>query len=266
MTDFRDAVRALRATPIVTTVAILSLALGIGANTAIFSILNTLLLRSLPVKDPQQLAIVVIDEDRDSWTYPIWEQVRSHQDLFAGAAAWSSTRLDAARQGETDFVAGMMVSGRFFDVLGVPVILGRTFTEADDTRGGGPDGPVAVISYEYWQKHFAGAADAIGQPLTLDRVTFTVIGVTAPDFFGPEVGSRYEVAVPFGASNRCCAAATRTSTSGPRGGSRSSCGASRARTSPARTPHCVACTRRFARQRCRRTIAPSISRSTSRNH
>ncbi len=198
MTDFRDAVRALRATPIVTTVAILSLALGIGANTAIFSILNTLLLRSLPVKDPQQLAIVVIDEDRDSWTYPIWEQVRSHQDLFAGAAAWSSTRLDAARQGETDFVAGMMVSGRFFDVLGVPVILGRTFTEADDTRGGGPDGPVAVISYEYWQKHFAGAADAIGQPLTLDRVTFTVIGVTAPDFFGPEVGSRYEVAVPFG--------------------------------------------------------------------
>src|SRR4051794_9872671 len=100
MSDFRDAIRALRASPLVAGVAILSLALGIGANTAIFSILDTLLLRSLPVKDPQQLAIVALDQDRDSLTNPIWEQIRDRASLFAGAAAWSGGRFNTARPGE----------------------------------------------------------------------------------------------------------------------------------------------------------------------
>ncbi len=197
MADFRDAVRALRATPIVTTVAVLSLALGIGANTALFSILNTLLLRSLPVNDPQQLAIVATDEDRDSFTNPIWEQIRDRATLFAGAATWSGGRFNTARSGETEFVQGLYVSGRFFDVFGVPPMLGRTFTERDDRRGGGADGPVAVISYDYWQQRFGGAADAIGRTLLMDGVTFTVVGVTPPEFFGPEVGSKFEVAIPL---------------------------------------------------------------------
>jgi hypothetical protein len=94
MTDFRDAFRSLRSTPIVTTVAILSLALGIGANTAIFSILDTLLLRSLPVKNPQELAIVGMGGHRDNFTYPIWEEVKKRGDLFAGVAAWSSGRFN----------------------------------------------------------------------------------------------------------------------------------------------------------------------------
>src|SRR5438093_8710113 len=102
MTDLRDAFRALAATPVVTLVAILSLALGIGANTAIFSILDTLLLRSLPVREPRQLAIVGVNESRDSWTNPIWEQIRDRPSLFAGAAAWSSVRLNSARSGQTD--------------------------------------------------------------------------------------------------------------------------------------------------------------------
>ncbi len=127
MSDFRDAYRALKATPIVTIVAILSLALGIGANTAIFSILNGLLLRSLPVKDPGQLVVI-----RGSWTNPIWEQIRERQnEIFDGALAFSGTRFNVADRGETQFVEGFWASGRLFDVLGVPAILGRTLTPED---------------------------------------------------------------------------------------------------------------------------------------
>ena len=147
MQDFRDAFRALKATPVVTIVAILSLALGIGANTAIFSILDSLMLRTLPVKAPQQLVLLGEGTTRTSWTNPIWEQVRERQRLFDGAFAWSGTRFNLAQGGPTELVDGMWASGGLFDVLGVPAILGRTFTEADDRRGGGPDGPVAVISY-----------------------------------------------------------------------------------------------------------------------
>jgi putative ABC transport system permease protein len=199
MTDIRDAFRTLRSTPVVTTVAILSLALGIGANTAIFSILDTLLLRSLPVKAPQELAIITHGSDNDSFTYPIWEEVRKRSQLFADVAAWTQSRFDTAQGGQARFVSGMLVSGRFFDVVGVPPILGRAFTDADDARGGGPDGAVAMISYGYWQSQFGGAADAIGRSIVLDRVTFTIVGVTPPEFFGPEVGSRFDVALPFGA-------------------------------------------------------------------
>jgi putative ABC transport system permease protein len=199
MQDLRDGVRALRATPIVTIVAVLSLALGIGANTAIFSILNTLLLKSLPVREPGRLALVSLDPSgRGSWTNPLWEQIRDRGQMFDGTFAWSSTRFNLSQSGQTDFVDGVWASGRYFDVLGVPAILGRTFSEADDRRGGGPDGPVAVISYNFWQRHFGGAADAVGKPLALERVTFTVIGVTPPEFFGTDVGRTFDVAIPIG--------------------------------------------------------------------
>jgi putative ABC transport system permease protein len=196
MSDFRDAYRALKATPIVTIVAILSLALGIGANTAIFSILNGLLLRSLPVKDPGQLVVI-----RDgSWTNPIWEQIRERQnEIFDGAFAFSGTRFNVADRGETQFVEGLWASGRLFDVLGVPAILGRTLTPEDDVRGGGPNGPAAVISYAFWQRRYGGAADMIGKTLTIERVPFTIVGVTPPDFFGPEVGRTFDVVIPIGA-------------------------------------------------------------------
>jgi predicted permease len=200
MLDFRLAVRALRATPIVSIVAILSLALGIGANTAIFSIVNSLLLRALPVREPQRLAVVSLDDPGLwSWTNPIWEQIRERRQLFDGAFAWSSGRFDLAQGGETEFVDGIWASGGFFDVLGVPAVLGRTLTEADARRGGGPDGPVAVISYDFWQRRFAGAADVIGRPLTLERVTFSIVGVTPPGFFGPDVGDAFDVVIPLGA-------------------------------------------------------------------
>ena len=199
MTDIRDAFRTLRATPIVTIVAILSLALGIGANTAIFSILDTLMLRTLPVKSPDRLAVLGIgNSDRDSFTNPIWEQIRERRDLVDGAFAYSPSRFNLSTTAQTDYVDGFWASGRVFEVLGVPAILGRTFTEADDRRGGGPDGAVAVISYHYWQSRYSGATDVIGQHLTIGRIPYTIIGVTPPEFFGIEVGRTFDVAIPIG--------------------------------------------------------------------
>jgi predicted permease len=198
MQDIRDAFRALKAAPVVTSIAVLSLALGIGANTAIFSILNTLLLRSLPVRAPQELALVTLNGGPTSWTNPLWEQIRDRGQMFDGAFAWSSTRFNLSQGGQAQFVDGVWASGRYFDVLGVPAILGRTFTEADDRRGGGPDGPVAVIGYNFWQRQFGGAPDAIGKPITVERVTYTVVGVTPPEFFGVEVGRTFDIAIPLG--------------------------------------------------------------------
>jgi putative ABC transport system permease protein len=201
MQDFRDAVRALRATPIVSAIAVLSLALGIGANTAIFSILNSLMLRTLPVREPQQLAMLdqAGESRRISWSNPIWEQIRERRDLFAGSFAWASTRFNLSQSGQTEMVDGLWASGEYFDVLGVKALLGRTLTTDDDRRGGGPDGPVAVISYDFWQKRFNGASDAIGKSLTVERVPFTIVGVTPPDFFGVDVGRTFDVAIPLGA-------------------------------------------------------------------
>ena len=199
MTDFRNAFRSLRATPIVAAVAILSLALGIGANTAIFSILDALTLRPLPVREPSRLVQLMLGPERSSWTYPLFEQLNTHPDIFEGTAAWSGQRFDLARGGPSDFVNGLWVSGRFFEVLGVPAILGRTISAQDDVRGGGPEGPAAVVSYGFWQRRLGGSADAIGAPLALDRVTFTIVGVTPPEFTGPDTGRAFDVAVPIGA-------------------------------------------------------------------
>jgi predicted permease len=200
MQDLRDAFRALKATPVVTVVAILSLALGIGANTAIFSILDSLIIRALPVRQPQQLALV--GESRTgrnrNLTNPIWEQIRDRQDMFGGAFAWSGSRFNLAQGGPTELVDGMWASGGTFETLGVQAILGRVFSVADDRRGGGPDGPVAVISYSFWQRRFGGASDAVGKSLTVERVPFTIVGVTPPDFFGVDVGRRFDVAIPIG--------------------------------------------------------------------
>jgi putative ABC transport system permease protein len=202
MSDFRDAFRALRATPVVSAVAILSLALGIGANTAIFSLVNTLMLRSLPVKEPQRLVQVLAGPTRTSFSNPLWEQVRErdHQ-LFNGAFAYSSQRFNIARGGEAQLVNGVMASGEFFDVLGVPAILGRTFTPENDVRtGSGTEKrQVAVISYGFWQRHYGGAADAIGRPIELDRIAYTIIGVTGPEFTGVDQGTAYDVAIPLAA-------------------------------------------------------------------
>src|SRR5678816_3363477 len=146
MTDLRDAFRALRGTPVVSAVAILSLALGIGADTAIFSIVNALMLRTLPVQEPQRLVQVLTGPQRTSFSNPLWEALRERQDqVFAGSFAYSTPRFNLARGGELRPVNGVMASGRFFEVLGVPAILGRTFTAKEDAPEAA-DRSVAVIS------------------------------------------------------------------------------------------------------------------------
>jgi hypothetical protein len=172
--DLRDAFRSLRANPVITIVAVVSLALGIGANAALFSILNSLLLKTLPVRDPARL-VVIAD---GSWTNPIWEQIRERRhELLEDAFAWDGWRFNLSASGATDFVDGAWASGNMFTVLGVNAALGRTFTERDDVRGGGPDGPVAVISYGFWQRRMGGTPDAIGRHLTVDGIDVTVIGL-----------------------------------------------------------------------------------------
>jgi putative ABC transport system permease protein len=193
--DVRYAVRVLAKAPVFTTIAVLSLALGIGANTAIFSLVNGVLLRTLPVREPERLVRI----PGGSWTNPIWEQIRERQwQLFDGAVAWGDEEFDLAAGGFSQRVDGLWVSSGFFDVLGVPTVVGRTFRAEDDRRGGGPSGPVAVISYRFWQRHFGGAADVIGLPLTLNRVSFTIVGIATPAFVGPVIGRSFDVAIPLG--------------------------------------------------------------------
>ena len=198
MQDFRDAWRALRATPLVSSVAILSLALGIGANTAIFSILDSLLLKPLPVREPQRLVLVgLADRNADaSHTYAIWKEIRDRH-LIDHPFTWGTDRVGVSRAGEAMFAEAIWATGNFFDILGVSAILGRTFNERDDRRGGGPDGPVAVISDRMWRTRFGGAPDVIGRTLAIERVPFTIVGVTPPDFFGLTVGFEFDVILPL---------------------------------------------------------------------
>ena len=192
--DWRDAVRALRAAPVVTTVAVLSLALGIGANTALFSILNGLLLKPLPVADPDRLVVI----DGGSWTNPIWEEVHSRRhEIFEDAFAWSGGRFNLSERGQTDYVDGAFASGGMFDVLGVHAAVGRLLTEADDVRNGGPDAAAAVISYGFWQRRFGGTPGVVGSQLTVSRLPVTIVGVMPRGFFGPDVGRTADVILPI---------------------------------------------------------------------
>ena len=194
-TDWRDAWRSLCATPLVTVLAVLSLALGIGASTALFSILNSLLLKNLPVSHPERLVLL----DGDSWTNPIWEEIRAHQARIADSAfAWSAERFDLSSSGESDPVDGIFASGGIFESLGVSAVRGRMFTPADDVRGGGSEGGIAVVSYGFWQRRLSGAPDAIGRRLTIDRVPVTIVGIAPRGFFGPDVGRSADIILPLG--------------------------------------------------------------------
>jgi putative ABC transport system permease protein len=199
--DLRFSLRQLRQTPVVSGVALLSLALGIGANVAIFSLVNALILKPLPVHDPDQLVIMGYQGMRGpntSLTNPQWEYVRDHQEVLAGVAAYGNPRFNLNAGGETRPVQGLFVSERFFDTLGVTPHLGRLFTADDDKRGGGPAGPVAVLSYGFWQREFGGNTDVIGKPIALDGHAFTIVGISHRDFRGFQIGRAFDVAAPIG--------------------------------------------------------------------
>lgn len=202
MSDIRLALRALTAAPLATAVVILSLALGIGANAAIFALVDSLLLRTLPVPHAEQLAMLEPHPRNVWWNYTAWQEIEARREtLFRRVAAFRATRFNLAPTGPTDIVDALFASGGYFDVVGVPALLGRTFTAQDDEPGGGAGGPVAVLGYRFWQQRFGGAPDVIGRTLVVERIPFTVVGVMPAAFHGIEVGRTFDVAVPLAADH-----------------------------------------------------------------
>jgi putative ABC transport system permease protein len=203
--DLRYAVRVLGRSPVFTIVAILSLALGIGANTAIFQLIDAVRLSTIPVKEPSQLVTVQLADRTgirgsqasvySTLTNTVWEKLRDTQDTFSGALAWGNNNFNVTPGGEVRLAQGLFVSGDFFRVLGVQPLMGRVFTAADDRRGCGLPG--AVVSYAFWQRELGGDPSAVGRKLTLSYHPTEIIGVTPPGFFGLEVGRSYDVAVPI---------------------------------------------------------------------
>ena len=193
----RDAFRSVRSARFVSLVAVGSLALGIGANAALFSILNGLVFNALPVHEPGRLALL----EPASWSNPVWEEVRDHHASHTDRAfAWSVERFDLSAHGEMDVVDGIYASGRMFEVLGVPAALGRTLGPRDDVFGGGADGPVVVLSHDFWLRRFGGTPDIVGRQITIERRPFTIVGVLPRTFFGPDVGRVADVVLPLGAA------------------------------------------------------------------
>ncbi len=191
--DVRYAIRALRSSPGFAAVAILSLALGIAANTAIFSLIDAVILKTLPVSHPEQLLQVTMGKQA-YYTNPIWEQVRDRQDVFSGIFTYGGQRFNLAAGGEARYALGNYASGQFFETLGLHTVLGRSFTAADDQRG---CPGTAVLGYGFWQKEYAGHTDVVGKTISLDNHPFEILGVLEPGFTGVDVGNLTELYVPI---------------------------------------------------------------------
>ncbi|MBI4890133.1 MAG: ABC transporter permease [Acidobacteria bacterium] len=203
--DLRYAARVLARTPALTAVVVASLALGIGANTSIFSLTYALLLRSLPVQNPGELyALTVVQpagsgfpamvEGNDAVTYAMWEGVRQRQQTFSSMFAWGPAALESAEGGESRPVQGAFITGDTFPTLGVGPALGRLIQAADDRTG---SAPVAVLAYDYWARAYGADRGVLGRALILDGKSFTIVGVTPEGFQGLEAGAAFDVAVPL---------------------------------------------------------------------
>jgi len=209
--DIRFGLRGLAKNPGFTVVAVLTLALGIGANTALFSLVNALLLRHLPVANPEQLAAIGnparvggVSEGTprfDLFSLPLYYAVRDASHSFSGLLATGRTgALDVRAEGaaataEVEHPRGRLVTGNYFSVLGVHAAAGRTFTEEDD-RLGGVSPPAVVLAYQYWKRRFGLDPAVVGKRLTINGGLFTIIGVAAPEFTGEIVGAREDLWIP----------------------------------------------------------------------
>ena len=213
--DVRYGLRMLLKSPAFTIVAVITLALGIGANSAIFNVLDAVLLRTLPVKAPDRLVVLTDPDahgrdygqeggDRSLLGFNEFEYLRDHNDVYSGVFAADS---DAPKMevsigsfsgnlaAEPETARVQLVSGNYFSVLGVSAAVGRTFTpEVDRARGGSP---VAVISYPYWKERFSLDPGVLGKPLRIHKTAFEVIGVAPPGFFGTTVGEEPDIWVPL---------------------------------------------------------------------
>lgn len=201
-------IRAMLRSPGITTVALLSLALGIGANTAIFSLIDALMLRSLPVKNPQELVIFgtglnngISDAfpNNELYSYPFFREMQKHNDVFTDVAAASSmlNQVHGTVEGHSapEAMHIKLVSGSYFPALGVQPVLGRMLSEDDDRVKDAH--PVAILNYGWWKKSFAGNANALGKKLTIGATVFTIVGVAPPEFFGHQVGESPDMWMPL---------------------------------------------------------------------
>jgi predicted permease len=193
--DARHALRTLRKNPGFAITALLTLAIGIGANTAIFSLVDAFLLRALPVRNPQELAVI-----RGAFPISTFEQFRDHSRSFSGMFAFDVSHLTATIDGQPDYVDGDFVSGSYYEVLGVRAIAGRTL-RSDDDQPGRP--AVAVISYGYWDQRFGREPSTIGKTISLAGLPCTIVGVMPRDFFGTSVaGKSADVVLPMSMHDR----------------------------------------------------------------
>lgn len=194
LSDLKHASRVLRASPGFTVVAVVSLALGIGANTAIFSLINAVMVRALPVESPEQLVTIAGDSFGSELNYPLWEKLRDIKTGLASSAAYSSTEWDLSSGGQVRIAKGSWVTGEYFSTLGISPAAGRLITRTEDTRG---CAPVAVLGYGFWQSEYGGSTSAIGKNISLTGKSFTIMGVAPQGFFGAEVGRVVQVYAPL---------------------------------------------------------------------
>jgi predicted permease len=213
LNDIRYGIRVLFKKPTFTLIAVLSLALGIGANTAIFSLLDAVMLKSLPVTSPDKLVLFGSGENLgmtndfpgesvDLFSYPFYREIQKRNDVFAGVTGLLSLEWDVhgsvkanGSSGEVELIKAQLVSGTYFAVLGVNAQLGRVLTDADDQHAGAH--PVAVVSHTWWQRRLAGDPNVVGSTLTIADVTYNLVGVAAKDFFGTAVGQSPDIWVPL---------------------------------------------------------------------
>jgi len=199
--DFRYAFRSLAKAPVFTSVAILSLALGIGANTAIFSMLDQILLRLLPVKNPEQLVLL---SWRGAWygsntgsnalSYPLYKDFRDNNAVFSDVFCRYALPLAVGYAGQTERLQGELVSGNYFQSLGVGAAVGRVITPEDDRTPGGH--PIAVLSYDFWMQRFDGKSEVVGKTLVVNNHTLIIIGVSEKGFEGVDIAASPKIRIP----------------------------------------------------------------------
>ncbi|MGB6688818.1 MAG: ABC transporter permease, partial [Terracidiphilus sp.] len=201
-------VRAMLRSPGITAIALLSLALGIGANTAIFTLIDAVMLRSLPVKDPGRLFVLGMAEDdgisdefaqTDLYSYPIYRRIQKQNQVFSDVAAIFSMTNNVhgfvAGRSEQEPMQVQLVSGTYFETLGVQPLLGRALTDADDNSEG--NHPVAVISYNWWKRSLARDPDVLDKTLRIGSTVYSIVGVAPPEFFGTKVGVAPDIWIPL---------------------------------------------------------------------
>lgn len=204
--DLRYAIRTLIKNPGFSVIAVLTLALGLGANTAIFSLTDQILLRLLPVENPQELVVLrspgpksgrtwADGDSAASLSYPIYKILRERNNVFSGLLARFPVSLSVSGEGQTERAEGELVSGNYFDVLGVRPALGRLFTDEDDRVPGA--GTVVVLSHGYWTRHFGADSGILNKTLTINGVPMTVVGVSRAGFSGVQVGQLPDIFIPI---------------------------------------------------------------------